>query len=175
MSLTSCISGRARKVYSYAVQLAKGKEAEALLDAYFSHWYRIEVIPHEVELEIGSDRLFVDPYGNQTVVEYKADYIGHRSGNVFLETLQFNHLNGWVYTTQADVLVYWVVGTGQVLAVRPPVLRDMLARWRATYPTVGTANETSRGAGVLLPITELQKVSIFEGVLYDAQAPLHLA
>jgi len=156
--------------YNYQEQLAIGKAAEALLDAYFSRWYAIEVIPHEIEMQIHSDRLFIDPYDRQVIVEYKADYIGHKSGNIFIETMHFDRLRGWVYQTQADVLVYWVVKAGLVLAWRPGDVRARVEQWKMEYPVVGTANETSMGSGVLVPIHVLKELAIFEGTLYEPQA-----
>jgi len=156
--------------YSFDEQLRIGKAAERLLDTYFSQWYSIEIIPHEIEVLIHSDRLFIDAYGHHTIVEYKADYIGHRTGNAYVETVSVASENkpGWVYTSQADVLIYWVVGNGQVIAVSPKQLREKLPGWEVHYHTIQARNETYYGAGVLVPISELRKLSIYEGELHDA-------
>lgn len=166
------------KAYTFSEQLRIGKAAERQLDAYFSQWYTIEVLPREIEMMIHSDRLFIDAYGKQTVVEYKADYLGHKSGRVYIETLSVDIDNrpGWVYSSMADVLVYWIVGSGELYSVRPRELREHVPQWEARYPKVKAHNEMSSGAGILVPIREIAELSIYNGVLYDpAFVPAHSA
>lgn len=150
--------------YSFQEKLAQGKNAEEFLDKFFGRWYRINDIPLEIEKRIHADRLFVDLNGTQTVVEYKTDFMCHQTGNLIVETISADTTNtpGWVYSCQADMLIWWVVGLSEILCLRPVDLRANIAEWEAHYRKVTIKNEGYNTIGIAVPINRLRRLAVWQ-------------
>ena len=161
-------------VYSFATQLAKGKEVENQLDLFFSSRYDIERVGMAHERR-GIDRIY--RRGEKTfTVEYKADFKSYSTGNCFAETVAYGKYNedgifvpgklGWVHTSEADYLLYLVVhpedvpSLGEAYVVEPKALRAWVEDWSERYRTVKVYNEGFQGRGVLVPLSVLEKVSV---------------
>lgn len=151
--------------YDFGEKLLQGKNAERFLDDYFSKWYVVNEIPLEIEKCIHADRLFVDRRGTQTIVEYKTDFMGHKTGNLIVEIVSVDNANkpGWVYTCQADMLIWWVVGSGEILGLRPYDMRANVAEWEAHYRKVTIPNNGYNTIGLAVPIPRLRRLAVWQG------------
>lgn len=151
--------------YEFGEKLMQGKNAEHFLDSYFSRWYTINEIPLEVERRIHADRLFLDRHGTQTVVEYKTDFMGHNTGNLIVETISVDTDNkpGWVFTCQADMLLWWIVGNGEILGLRPADMRANVAEWETHYRRVTIPNQGYNTIGIAVPIPRLRRIAVWQG------------
>ncbi len=157
--------------YHFDVQLKIGKDAERHLDRLFSQWYRIEELPLDIEQRVHADRLFVRQDDSQVMVEYKTDLMGHKTGNLVIETISADTHNtpGWVYTSQADMLVWWVVGLGEVLVAKMADVRAQLPEWQKRYQTVKIPNDGYHSIGLLVPIPVFKDLCIWIGYLTDEE------
>jgi hypothetical protein len=162
-------------VYDFAKQLAIGKEVEQKLDLFFSPQFdRIETVGMASERK-GIDRIFYRN-GHAYTVEYKADFKSWSTGNCYAETVAYGSYNGdgefvagklgWLHTSQADYLVYLVVhpedveGLGMAYIAKPSSLRERLESWSNQYRSVQVKNKGFQGRGLLVPLPELEKVSV---------------
>lgn len=149
--------------YTFKEQHEKGKLAEAELDKYFSKYYEIVHIPLSVEIEHHYDRIFIRD-GVKTKVEYKTDFQAHNTGNVFLETVSSGNKNtlGWLHTTKADELIYYIPQAKQMLSINMMNLRLCIIgltknKKVATCTNVMEDGSEYKSEGFLVPLKEIAK------------------
>lgn len=98
-------------VHEFHASLKRGELGEAELGRCFAQWFVIEPASKD-EQQRGIDRHFTErATGKRLRVEYKTDYMAHRTGNAFIETVSVDAASkpGWAYRSEADVLIYFVV------------------------------------------------------------------
>lgn len=149
--------------YQFHTQYEQGKRAEAFLDRYFSRWFIVAPIPVGREKAEGFDRIFTRRSNyEQLKIEYKADWTAAVSGNAFLETVSVDseHKAGWVYTSQADVLVYFVPPHGLIHMLSLTSLRALLPSWRLRFREVTAPNDGYNTRGLLVPLAQFGKYAV---------------
>ena len=162
------------EAYQFEKQLAKGKEVERRLDLFFaSQFDAIEEVDMASERQ-GIDRIYHK--GDRAwTIEYKADWKSHRTGNFFADTVAYGTYDdsgtfivgkpGWVFTTTADYLIYTVMlpddepDMGIAYVVEPKDLRSWMDVWEEEHRSVTVRNQGFQGRGLLVPITELERLS----------------
>jgi hypothetical protein len=147
--------------YKFRDQLDQGKRAEHFLDDYFSRWFRIQPVPLDTELREGYDRLFTRRLDGETLkIEYKADWHAARSRHAFIETISIyeDHKPGWAYSSQADMLIYFVPPLGMIHMIPLGAIRFLLPGWKLRYREVPAPNEGYKTYGVLVPLTVLGRL-----------------
>jgi hypothetical protein len=150
--------------YHFAQQLQIGKNAERRLDALFGKWYAIETVPPEIERKKHFDRLFIRPDGTQISVEYKTDLMCHKTGNLVVEivSVDTNGTPGWVYSSDAELLVWEVQGLDVVLVAHFADIHRQLEEWKLKYRTVKIPNDGYNTIGILVPIDVYRKLCVWE-------------
>lgn len=152
--------------YEFQTQLSLGQEQEARLDKHFGSRFSIRE-SNMAEQKLGVDRWFTKD-GRSWAIEYKADFKAAQTGNAYIESVSVGRWQdgtlvveklGWVHTSNANWLVYLVVGTGKIYIIRPFELRAAMWLWRERYPVVFAENVTYTGEGILVPLAELAKVA----------------
>ena len=147
--------------YDFAAQLAKGEQAEAQLDRFFADRFDITKATREEQRQ-GIDRHFRNKADGRTFrIEYKADERASATGNAFVETMSVDSAGkqGWAYTSQADLLLYYLPKDLLVYVIRLKDLRQQLAGWRATYPQRKADNGSYATWGVLVPLDEFEDIA----------------
>lgn len=145
--------------FDFAQQLAKGEAAERLLDEYFADRFEILPVTREGQRK-GIDRVFIDRQTHtHESVEYKTDWRAQNTGNAFIETVSVDsqEKRGWAYTTQADLVFYYVPGEELVYVLQPVVIRERLPKWQQRYRAAKARNEGYYTHGVLVPLDELER------------------
>lgn len=145
-------------------QFKQGMHVEAFLDGYFTgRGYRVVPATAQQErVECKGDRCL--HLGEKVHwVEYKSGIQTFYTGNVFLETISVDTANkpGWVYTCQADAIVYAALLNQKLLFFRPATLRANIEALKQRFPTVKTgkgqnANYNTHGVIVPLAIAEAE-------------------
>jgi len=145
-------------VYHFDEQNLQGTKGEAFLDGFFAERGHYIQKATRGQQRLGIDRVFLKD-GAVVRVEYKTDLLAHKTGRVFIETVSMDSSGkqGWVYTSQADLIVYFIPGLKRIVAVPPDKLRGEIARWEHAYPTRAAANEDYSTHGILVPIEELER------------------
>ncbi|SHF74073.1 hypothetical protein SAMN02745218_02986 [Desulfofundulus australicus DSM 11792] len=139
--------------------LKRGEDGEHFLDRFFSGRFHIYPVTRRQQRQ-GIDRIFVNrETGKVLKVEYKTDYQAGRTGNAFLETVSVDTegKKGWVYTSKADYLLYFVVEDLLIYAIRFKTLRRLFPTWLKKYRTGKAVNEGYTTHGLLVPLTEFEK------------------
>lgn len=147
--------------YEFDKQLALGKQGEAWLDALFTkRGAHVRAVDMDQQRS-GIDREFIIPGGRRYTVEYKTDLISIRSGCMFLELVSNTVTGkcGWLFTTQADYLVYHAIGVGVYLMV-PTELVDWYLLNTHNYVVLPVRNTTYSAIGAKVPIKHLTKAGI---------------
>lgn len=157
--------------YEFKTQLAIGSEGERRLDEFFADWFVITPASED-EQRMGIDRWFVrrqsskdGPAGERFAVEYKTDHRAHESGNAFVETVSVagtqHGKEGWVYSSRARWLIYYVPGEGAEMAYIVPFakLRAELPRLRRHYPEVPVQNKGYLTLGLVVPLLEFECIA----------------
>ena len=143
--------------YDMGQQLAKGEAAEDHLDHHFSDRFTITLATREQQ-RVGIDRLFEKPTTGKTyTIEYKTDWTAGRTGNAFIETVSVDTMNvmGWVYTAQAEWLIYYIPGRQTIYIVRFSALREVIDAWIQQYgPEKAIPNEGYFTRGIIVPLEE---------------------
>lgn len=98
--------------YDFQEQLDIGERGEKRLDKFFSRFYKIDPVPMDLQ-RLGVDRVF-NNNGIRFTVEYKTDLKACTTGNFFLET-EVDGKPGWLYSSVAQVVVYYIPPTAYVL------------------------------------------------------------
>ncbi len=154
-------------IYDFKEDIIKGQFYEAQLDKYFqaSGEYSSIFLATEVQQRQGIDRVFVSEKDGQLVhflVEYKSDWLAGQTRNAFIETVS-NNVNGsegWSVKSKADLLVYYVIGSGMILIIGMDTLRESLPDFIWRYPLKKCQNKNYCSFGRLVPIVELEKISV---------------
>jgi len=90
-------------------------------------------------------------------VEYKTDHTAARTGNAFIETISVDSEQkaGWAFTSQADVVLYYVPGRDQVYVLRTTAVRSRLPFWLQACEVRQVPNDGYHTHGLLVPLDEL--------------------
>ncbi len=124
----------------------------------------------------GIDRVFAPRDGKPSfTVEYKTDFTGVRTHNMFVETVSVDreHKPGWAVSSQADWLLYYLPEPEDLIyAIRFTDLRANLDYWRGTCPERSIPNHGVAGdyntIGLLVPQAEFERI----GAVIDASSEL---
>lgn len=148
-------------MYKFTEQLVRGETGEKQLDEYFSDYCEIKQSKRQEQRQ-GIDRYFTDrKTGKRFSVEYKTDFIAHKTGNAFIETVSVDSAGkwGWSYSSKADYLFYFVVEDLLVYIVKMDTVRDQIPRWAKSYRKTYAQNDGYRTHGILVPLPEFEKYS----------------
>lgn len=150
--------------HDFGEKYAQGTKAEDFLDALFSRDYRIEVADRGWQRR-GIDRFFYPkskPGSPPYRVEYKTDWQAARTHNAFIETTSVDTTGkqGWAYGSEAEILVYHVVGDDLVYILRMSTIRRLLPGWIAAYPTRPAPNRDYNTLGVCVPLAVFERFAI---------------
>ncbi len=138
-------------------QFKSGMKVETFLDQYFSNEFEITPTTkyQERTLCLG-DRIYKK---DSTIffVEYKSGIQTHYTGNIFLETISVDKpcKPGWVYTCQADFILYAILLDGLILVFKPNNLRQQIADLKRKFPEKPTSKAQNKGYnthGVIIPL-----------------------
>lgn len=151
-------------MYDFQHQKELGRQGEERLDSFFSRWYDIKEVPFELQKE-GVDRFYVPKRGKLAfprLIEYKTDF--KTTGNVFIETHSVirqgqEDIKGWLYTSKADWLVYYLISSQTALVVNFAKLRQSAEVWKKTCPHRDCTNKDYKSSGLLVPISAIKLVS----------------
>ena len=139
-------------------QFTQGKKVEAFLDELFQHegWTVCPMGGYDERVLHLGDRFFVK--GTTVLkIEYKSGIQTFHTGNVFLETVSVDTQRkpGWVYTCQADFIMYAALLNGKILVFKPQALRDRIEYLKNKFREVKTSNHQNDGYdtfGVIVPL-----------------------
>ena len=158
-------------MYDFDASLAVGKKAEAHIDKYFSDEFVVRPVSMEFERR-GIDRTWIHKDGRWCwSVEYKTDWRAGKSGNAFMELWSVEgKTRGWVYTTHAQVIVYYVPDTEVAYLCWGPSIKALVNKWlnTTTYKQVkvpngklvdGEIKGEYNSVGLLVPLNEFAKAS----------------
>lgn len=150
----------------------EGRAAEDYIAEFLGQQYQIRRATDE-EQRRGIDLIITTSDGTEHKIEVKVDFRAADTGNAFIETtsMEMRPISvgvaaaldtakpGWAKTTQADILLYWVHGLGKVFVLLPGSLRAALGEWGERYRTRSVDNEFYRTIGIIVPLTELARIS----------------
>ncbi len=142
----------ASKTYGFNTQLQQGADGEALLDEYFSRYYRIRKAEMDDQRR-GIDRFFEAPWlPRPEGVEYKTDSLTQRTGNVFIETFSVVEKNvlGWARKSEADILVYFALPDTICMAYMEEV-KEKVDEWLEMYGQRSVRNRGYTSMGIPVP------------------------
>lgn len=150
--------------YRFRERLGAGVRGEAFLDRFFATGFVITEANRQRE---GIDRIFSPRDGKPTfTVEYKTDYTGVRTHNMFVETVSVDRENkpGWAIASQADWLIYYLPTPEDLIyAICFSDLRANLDYWRGNCPERAIPNQGSGGpyntVGLLVPQAEFERIA----------------
>lgn len=144
-------------------QFKNGKDVEHYLDRYFSQRFEIgQTTPHQERVLCLGDRIF-SRGGNNYFIEYKSGIQTFYTGNIFLETISVDtepQKAGWVYTCQANFILYAALLNKKILVFRPDRLRKEIEGLKAKFQTLATSKGQNVGYnthGVLVPLEYAEK------------------
>src|SRR5574341_40246 len=145
-------------VYDFDDQKLVGRRGESVLDDFFRQRGHTVLSATRGQQRVGIDRVFLRD-GKMTLVEYKTDLVAHRTGKVFIETISVDTDGkpGWAYSSQADLLVYFIPHQRVIYVMPLEHLRQQLPRWCDAYPTRPAQNEEYATHGILVPMEEFEK------------------
>lgn len=149
------------KSYTFGESLRAGSLGESRLDDFFSRWFDIQPVPMAVQ-RIGIDRLFIgEQKGDALAVEYKTDTQGHRTGNAFIETVSVDNdgKRGWLWTTKADALVYYLSKGSRGYVLDPTDMRNQAYSWTRRFRVKTATNPDYHSYGLLVPLDELSTIA----------------
>lgn len=154
--------------YTMGEQLPKGLEGEAFLDGFFNRWFEIYDFSKQgagfkrYMQQLGVDRLWIGIQNrHRYFVEYKTDERAGQTRKAFIETVSMDSKNkaGWVYTSTASVLVYYVPPLGEIYVAHLLAIRAMVPQWLEKYKTKQIPNPGYNSEGIPVPLPEIQKLA----------------
>ncbi len=150
------------KPYEFRSQKQVGQWGEAVLDSHLQRRYFLEVAdPILQDQEI--DRIARPKAGGRAwFLEYKTDLRADETGNAFIETVGSDagrENAGWAAKSGADFVIYYLPYSGRIYVIPVIRLRKMLPKWRDRYPVRQIPNNGYHTHGLLVPLSELAKIS----------------
>ncbi len=144
--------------YGFREQLELGKAGESRLNGLWRDLRVVDVSDDPEWRRAGVDRLLVFPDGRQVTVEYKTDFIAHRTGNLVFETVSddVTGVPGWGLSSKAEYLVYLVEKAGVVYLIRLPELREWVLARVSMFRRAAADNGTYRTLSLLVPFSMLE-------------------
>lgn len=154
--------------YSFGKQLKIGQEAERIVCAWLCSQGRTVRDATPDEQRAGIDLCVSGDGGANRRVEVKADTWAAETGNAAMEVVQVSTTGdpGWVWTCQADWLLFCVTGTGECLWLRPSDVRDRALRdWRCRVKrrelrVLHTQNDGYQTINWLVPLSEVRDLAV---------------
>ena len=144
-------------------QYRQGKDVEDFLDEWFRcyGWQIERTTAHEERVLYRGDRRFARD-GVRFFVEYKSGIQTFYTGNVFLETVSVDTQNkpGWVFTSQADFILYAALLNEKILVFVPDRLRQRIEDLRRQFREVATShgqNDGYKTHGVIVPLAYAER------------------
>lgn len=146
-----------KPVRTFHDQLRKGQQQELALDQWAEQRFGTAPVPVDMDRQ----REGIDRIVGEHTLEYKADSQGHRTGNAFIETISVDRTGkpGWLWTTQATWVIYWLSGDGRGWVLDPVRLRDNAWDWTRQCRVKVSSNPTYHSYGLLVPHAELDRVA----------------
>lgn len=146
------------------VQFKNGKDVETFLDDYFRKdgFSIIQTTPHEERVLCIGDRKF-SRGGKSFTVEYKSGIQTAYTGNIFLEIISVDtepQKPGWVYTCNANYILYAALLNHKILVFTPDKLRLEIESLKAKFKVVKTSKGQNKGYnthGVIVPFEYAEK------------------
>lgn len=158
-------------------QWKSGSNVADFLDAYFSAqgWQITPTSRHEERDLCLGDRHFRRA-DKHLLIEYKSGLQTAQTGNVFLETVSVDSQNlaGWVFTCQADWILYAALGNDKLLFFRPANLRNGIVWLQATFPTKKTGKRQNANYdthGVIVPLAYAEQHLASKVVVLSREQP----
>lgn len=151
------------KRYDFHTQKAIGAYYERELDALFAEKFEIEYASR-AEQRRGIDR-WLTRNGVTLGVEIKADLHAHHTKTAFIETISVDSsrgrkmVPGWALTSEADLLLYYLPVTRELLAVEMVAIREALPEWERRYRSRKLDNGWYCTWGLIVPLWELERLS----------------
>jgi hypothetical protein len=143
--------------FTESSQFKRGMDVEAFLDRYFGTEFDIKpTSEHQERILCLGDRIYRKE-DETFFVEYKSGIQTHYTGNVFFETISVDNpcKPGWVYTCQADWLLYAALLDRLILVFKPEILRQQIAELKSRFPEKPTSKGQNKGYntyGVIVPL-----------------------
>lgn len=140
----------------------RGEAGEKLLDGWFrAQGYRLAPADKAAQL-CGIDRFFTQ--GEMiTSAEYKTDFLAHKTGYAFIETASDveRMIPGWLYSSLAQVLAYWVPGQGVLYVHSMLRLKRAIGKFIPLgYSRRVCRTEDRESKGILLPLERFSNLAI---------------
>ena len=149
--------------YDFDEKLAEGEHWESQLDEVFARDFEIEKVDRDEQTN-GIDRWFTSRIcGYRFSVQYKSDNRGggdDGTRNAFLELLWNvdKNLRGLVFTCQARMLVYYVIGNDEAYCWPPKLMEFYVLTWLSEYEYRDIPNKGWKTRGLLVPLDVIRLV-----------------
>lgn len=150
-------------VYDFHQQLRQGQQGETTVHDWLRSqgWnLRPATMPEQKQ---GIDFWGSKPGRGAASFEVKTDTAAHRTLNAFVE-LQSNSKTGklgWLFTCQADVLLYWIPKMDTLHWMNLTAIRTAYADWKELYPIKTVHNGTYYTTGLVVPLEVFETCAIY--------------
>lgn len=152
--------------HNFSDSLEVGEKYEGELDEHFSQWFIVKKVSMDLQ-KLGVDRIFTKrKTGERFTVEYKADSRASETGNMYIETVSVGRdedtvvTKGWIYTSTAQLLVYFLPDWNRAYIMDMLSLRDKVnEKWIKHHKTARADNGNYWGEGILVPLQKMDKHS----------------
>ena len=141
-----------KAIHQFAQSQAVEAKHAPRLDAWLSESYPIREATMAEQWQ-GIDRVAIT-FDGYVTIDYKCDEKARKTDRLFLETVSNSVTGrpGWMRTSRADWLVYFVVPE-TVWMFRFDRLRRMMPGWQRTYGERAARNVSYATLGVCVPVT----------------------
>lgn len=149
-------------IHSFDDKLAQGEAIEEELDIFFAGRGFTIRRASQAEQRRGIDRWFLHrETATESAIDYKADFRAFRTKNAFIETTSVDQRGtpGWAVASQADVILYYVVGSRTIYVLAMEDIRQWLPLWAALFPKKEVKNNGYSTWGLLVPLSEIAAVA----------------
>ena len=168
-----------RPQIAYALSMAtihKGHRFDLSRQFDFAAYLRADAAErglHLVQATIEEDRRFgIDdwlqlPDEGVISVDWKTDHRCATTGNLAIEIISNTTSGklGWVFTSQADYIVYLLPASGRLLWFKTAALRAAVIDWQSLYPARGAHNDNRNDRflyttwNLTVPLEEVAKLA----------------
>lgn len=141
-------------------QWQRGQMVEGILDVFCKlRGYSIRKLTQDEERKLCLGDRELTKNGTKVFIEYKSGIQTHYTGNVWLETISVDDPDhyklGWVYTSQANYIIWAAILDNCLLFYEPEYLRAHIEEWKKMFREVPTSHNQNDGYntwGLIVPL-----------------------
>jgi hypothetical protein len=155
-------------VHGFDERLADGQQGEEFVRQWLGRWGTVAMVTDMPTQRRGIDMYLLPHNGSEAItIEVKTDIRAKETGRAYIETASVVTPDGvqkmgWLYTSEADRLVYYIPGQEILVLHLGSIKLELVDNQWQKYMFATAENEGYRSQGLLMPLHLLREIAAYK-------------